>query len=121
MSKEELKGRVIKLMPYGAFIKLDEGRVGLIHISQLNGSGGESENQNLLKEGDRVIVSVIGKEKGGKLNFSFIKKLKSDLPQKNPEFSKGGFEQKMKKFLRESQETQSDQKNRMKRHRGLAA
>jgi len=120
MGNSELIGRVIKLMPYGAFVKLDEGRVGLIHVSQLNDSKLD-ESKSPIKEGDRVIVNIIGKEKGGKLNFSFIKKIKNDSETKTPEFVKGGFEQKMKRFLRESQETQTDQKNRMKRHRGLAA
>jgi S1 RNA binding domain protein len=120
MGNSELTGRVIKLMPYGAFVKLDEGRVGLIHVSQFNVPE-LSENKSPVKEGDKVVVSIIGKEKGGKLNFSFIKKIKSDPDPRTPEFSKGGFEQKMKRFLRESQDTQTDQKKRMQRHRGLAA
>ncbi len=120
MGNSELIGRVIKLMPYGAFVKLDEGRVGLIHVSQFNESE-LSESKSPIKEGDKVVVNIIGKEKGGKLNFSFIKKIKSDPDSKTPEFSKGGFEQKMKRFLRESQDTQTDQKKRMQRHRGMAA
>jgi S1 RNA binding domain protein len=120
MGKGELIGRVIKIMPYGAFVKLDEGGVGLIHVSQFNESE-LGENKSPVKEGDRVVVNIIGKEKAGKLNFSFIKKIKNDQDPKTPEFSKGGLEQKMKKFLRESQDTQTDQKKRMQRHRGMAA
>ncbi len=62
MVNNELTGKVIKLMPYGAFVKLDEGKVGLIHVSQFEELP-ERELPETPNEGDRVIVKVIGKEK----------------------------------------------------------
>ncbi len=120
MGQEELTGRVIKLMPYGVFVKLDEGKVGLIHISQLNNHGEDGEG--LLKEGDRVVVNIIGKGKTkDKLNFSFVKKLDPAPATKRSESSKESFDKMMRKFLKDSQENQTVQKKRMKRHRGMAA
>ncbi len=122
MGNSELAGKIIKLMPYGAFVKLDEGRVGLVYISELTKALGENY-QKLLKEGDRVSVKISGKGKDNKLNLSFVKKLhREDPPPKQPsEFKKDAFEYKLKKFLKESQDTLSDQNNRIKRHRGMAA
>jgi len=117
MGETELTGRVIKVMPYGAFVKLDEGKVGLIHVSQF--LEGEGELSEPLKEGDRVAVKINGKDKGGKLNLTFIRKL-NDPPKKEKQ-SKEDFEALLKKFLKESQESLTQQKRRIKRHRGKAA
>lgn len=118
MGNAEVTGRVIKVMPYGAFVKLDEGKVGLIHVSQLAELGEEVLNDPL-KEGDRVLVKINGKDKGGKLSLLFIKKV-SETPKKE-EQPKENFEQLLKKFLKESQDSLVAQKRRLKRHRGEAA
>jgi predicted RNA-binding protein with RPS1 domain len=118
MGNTEVTGRVIKVMSYGAFVKLDEGKVGLIHISQFK----ELESEGLdepLKEGDRVVVKINGKDKEGKLNLSFVRKVVD--PPKKSEQPKENFEQLLKKFLKESQESLVAQKRRIKRHRGEAA
>jgi predicted RNA-binding protein with RPS1 domain len=121
MGNSELAGKVIKLMPYGAFVKLDEGKVGLVYVGELAKSLGE-DYQKLLKEGDRVLVKISGRGKDNKLNLSFVKKLRNDPPIKQQaEVKKDAFEYKLKKFLKESQDSLSDQNNRIKRHRGMAA
>lgn len=118
MGNTEVTGRVIKVMPYGAFVKLDEGKVGLIHVSQLNDEDGVALDDPI-KEGDRVLVKVNGKDKSGKLNLLFIKKV-NEQPKKE-ERPVESFEQLLKKFLKESQESLVAQKRRIKRHRGEAA
>lgn len=117
MENAEVAGRVIKVMPYGAFVKLDKGKVGLVHISQFTDKTSEAQNIPL-KEGDRVVVKVNG-ERNGKLNLLFVRRI-AEQPQKQ-EHSKENFEQLMKKFLRDSQESLSEQNKRLKRHRGEAA
>lgn len=113
-SKEEIQGRVIKIMPYGAFIKLDEGGVGLIHISQFSNEYVKDAHA-FVKEGEKVIVKIIGKgKKNGKLNLSFVRKVDGPVTKEKHEDS---FEQKMKKFLRDSQETLSVKKRRLERRR----
>ena len=32
-----VKGRVVNVMPYGAFVELEEGIEGLIHVSEMSG------------------------------------------------------------------------------------
>ncbi|MGB9793471.1 MAG: S1 RNA-binding domain-containing protein [Caldisericum exile] len=118
MGNTELTGKVIKVMPYGAFVKLDEGKVGLIHVSQLTDVDGVAL-EDPIKEGDRVLVKVNGKDKSGKLNLVFIRKV-NEQPKKE-EQKKTDFEQLLKKFLKESQESLVAQKRRIKRHRGEAA
>ena len=117
MENAEVTGKVIKVMPYGAFVKLDKGKVGLIHISQFTDKANETENIPL-KEGDRVVVKVNG-ERNGKLNLLFMRRIVDQSPKH--EHLKENFEQLMKKFLRDSQESLSEQNKRLKRHRGEAA
>jgi predicted RNA-binding protein with RPS1 domain len=120
MGNSELTGKVIKLMPYGAFVKLDEGKVGLIHVSQFE----ELPERGLTdppKEGDRVIVKVTGKENGGRLNLTFLGKLNEEKITKPKGMIREDFEQKLKKFFKESQESQSAHNKRIKRHRRMAA
>ncbi len=120
MGNNELTGRIIRLMPYGAFVKLDEGKVGLIHASQFEESG-ESLPDEPLREGDRVLVRVAGHGKGGKLNLEFVKKVDGKAEHKPKEAPRESFELKLKKFLKDSQESQSVYNKRIKRHRGMAA
>ncbi|MGC8691363.1 MAG: S1 RNA-binding domain-containing protein, partial [Caldisericum sp.] len=117
----ELAGKVIRLMPYGAFVKLDEGKVGLIYVGELTRALGE-DYQKIIREGDRVLVKISGRGKDNKLNLSFVKKMRDEpAPKQFEEVKKSAFEYKLKKFLKESQDSLSDQNNRIKRHRGMAA
>jgi len=113
-SKEEIQGKVIKIMPYGAFIKLDEGGVGLIHISQFSNEY-VKDARAFVKEGDRVVVKIVGKgKKNGKLNLSFVRKIDgSAVMKKHEDF----FEKKLKKFLRDSQESLSTKKRRLEKRK----
>jgi S1 RNA binding domain protein len=63
------EGIVIKIVPFGAFVKTDTNEVGLVHISEISDTYVKDVNQ-FLKEGDKVIVRVIGRNKDGKLNLS---------------------------------------------------
>ncbi len=111
MGKEEIIGTVVRIMPYGAFVKLDEGGVGLIHISQFDDEFVEDAHA-FINVGEKVVVRVIGKGKKGKLNLSFVKRISNEeLKQEK----RDEFEQKIKKFLKESQDSLSDYKRRLKR------
>ena len=63
------KGKVRKIMDFGAFVEILPGTDGLIHISQLDR---ERVNKvtDILKEGDEVIVKVIDIDKNGKIALS---------------------------------------------------
>ncbi len=111
MGKEERIGTVIKIMPYGAFIKLEEGGVGLIHISQFDDKFVEDAHA-FIKVGEKVLVKVIGKGKKGKLNLSFVRTVTEEEIKRE---KKDEFELKIKKFLRDSQDSLTDYKRRLKR------
>lgn len=62
-------GNVTGVQGYGAFVKLDTGESGLIHISQI-GNERILNVGDVLHMGDRVEVKVIGIKDGGKLELS---------------------------------------------------
>ena len=62
-----LKGKVIKLMPYGAFVELIPGVEGMVHISELSWSRVEKIEESLRPD-DIVTVKVIDIADGDKKN-----------------------------------------------------
>lgn len=50
---------VTSILPFGAFVRLEEGLDGLIHISEMDCLEGQPEPAELLREGQRVIVRVL--------------------------------------------------------------
>jgi small subunit ribosomal protein S1 len=61
-------GVVEKIMPYGAFVKLEEGLSGLVHISQISEKRIKSPNE-VIKEGETVKVQILD-IKDGKISLS---------------------------------------------------
>ncbi|MBM3954905.1 MAG: 30S ribosomal protein S1 [Planctomycetes bacterium] len=59
------KGTVVNVMSYGAFVKLEDGVEGLVHISEMSWTKRVSHPSELVKPGDEVEVVVlnINKEK----------------------------------------------------------
>jgi small subunit ribosomal protein S1 len=58
-------GEVVNLMSYGAFVKLEDGVEGLVHISEMSWTRRVNHPSELVKSGDKVEVVVleIDKEK----------------------------------------------------------
>ena len=89
---EILEGKVTGITKFGAFVELEEGKTGMVHISEVSNSYVEDINQ-FLKEGDVVKVKVINITEDGKISLS-IKKTqpKPERPQgQSREGGKGGF------------------------------
>ena len=63
-----MEGTVDSLMDYGAFIKLDNGASGLLHVSQIAYKRVEKPS-DVLNKGDRITVKIIG-VKDGKISLS---------------------------------------------------
>lgn len=57
------KGKVVRLINFGAFVELEPGIDGLVHISQIN-HGCLKTAKEALKEGDEVEVKVMAIEEG---------------------------------------------------------
>ena len=57
------KGKVVKIMEFGAFVNFLGKQDGLVHISQLAGKR-VNKVSDVVKEGDEVAVKVIGFDRG---------------------------------------------------------
>ena len=71
------KGKVVKIMDFGAFVEIFPGTDGLVHISQL---ADERVNKvtDVLNEGDEVLVKVLEVGKDGRIRLSRKAALKED-------------------------------------------
>jgi len=57
--KSKHKGEVVNIMSYGAFVKLQEGIEGLVHISEMSWTRRVNHPSELVKTGDPVEVVVL--------------------------------------------------------------
>ena len=63
------KGKVVKIMDFGAFVNFFGKRDGLVHISQMTWERG-SNPKDLVKEGQEVFVKLMGFDDRGKVRLS---------------------------------------------------
>jgi small subunit ribosomal protein S1 len=56
---QKIKGRVVSLTDFGAFVELEKGVEGLVHISDLSWSRKLIHPRKLLSSGEEVMVSVL--------------------------------------------------------------
>ncbi|MBM4144130.1 MAG: 30S ribosomal protein S1 [Lentisphaerae bacterium] len=54
-----LRGRVVNLVPYGAFVELEEGVEGLVHVSELSWTKRIARASDVLAVGQEVDVAVL--------------------------------------------------------------
>ena len=54
-----VQGHVVNVMPYGAFVKLEDGIEGLVHISEMSWSKRVNHPNEIVKVGDEVEVVVL--------------------------------------------------------------
>jgi small subunit ribosomal protein S1 len=61
-----VKGKIVNLLPYGAFIEIESGIEGLIHVSEMSWVKNITDPSEVVKKGDEVeaIVLSIQKEDG---------------------------------------------------------
>lgn len=113
------EGVVTGITKFGAFVELPGGVTGLIHISEVADTYVKDVN-DFLKEKQQVKVKVINIGDDGKIGLS-IKQLiaPKNKPQRNrPKGREISFEDKMAKFLKESDERQQDLKRNTESKRG---
>ncbi len=63
------KAKVIKIMPFGAFVEYAPGKEGLVHISKLDNKRVE-RTEDVVNVGDEIIVKVIEVDEQGRVNLS---------------------------------------------------
>jgi S1 RNA binding domain protein len=114
-----VEGTVIRLAPYGAFVALDTGETGLVHISEIDRNFVRSVEE-YLHENDKVTVKVVGIKDGGKIDLS-IKQASPDWQPEAPHRPRNKdpeFEAKLKKFMRQSEERLVDWRRQREAKRG---
>lgn len=63
------KGKVTKIMNFGAFVEYAPGKEGLVHISKLDNKRVEKV-EDIVSEGDEILVKVLEKDRQGRINLS---------------------------------------------------
>jgi small subunit ribosomal protein S1 len=58
-----VNGKVVNLVPYGAFIEIEEGVEGLVHVTELSWTKRISKPSEVLKIGDEIQAVVLGVQK----------------------------------------------------------
>ncbi|MED0661042.1 S1 domain-containing RNA-binding protein [Bacillus smithii] len=128
----KLQGKVTGITNFGAFVELPDGSTGLVHISEVADNYVKDIHDHL-NVGDQVEVKVLNVENDGKIGLS-IRKAKdqpqhsghnhhgNQRPQRhnkgNDHRSKESFEQKMARFLKESEDRLSSLKRHTESRRG---
>jgi S1 RNA binding domain protein len=120
-----VEGVVTGITNFGAFVELPGGKVGLIHISEV-ADVYVRDVKDFLKEQDTVTVKVLTVDERGKIGLS-IKQLQEPVA-KRPPANEGrrparftpapSFEDKLTKFLKDSDERLTDLKRNTESKRG---
>jgi len=128
----KLQGKVTGITPFGAFIELPDGVTGLVHISEIAEKYVRDVN-DVLKINDYVTVKVINVEDNGKIGLSIRQAIEKPINEKKGSYdSKGGsnkdrykkemtaekFEDKLSKYLKDSEDRLSSLKRNLDSKRG---
>jgi len=122
-------GVVMSTKPFGAFIKLESGESGLVHISQISSKYVEKV-EDVLQVGQSVKLKVLSIDQNGKISLS-IKALSDDRPARDNKRGGGDrrgsrrnntnnptdFEDMMKKWMKSSEERLSALAAKQKKNR----
>lgn len=128
----KVQGKVTGITNFGAFVELPDGKTGLVHISEVADNYVKDINEHL-KVGDEVEVKVMNVEADGKIGLSIRKaKPQAERPERpqrprrennrsndrNDRQPKESFEQKMARFLKDSDERLTTLKRATESKRG---
>ena len=111
-----VEGTVVKITHYGAFVELPDGKSGLVHISEIADTY-VKDVRDYLKEQDHVKVKVLGYNDKGKLDLS-VKQALDPAERQARIRAKASFDEKLAKFLKESEERLLDLKRNTEAKRG---
>lgn len=116
-----VEGVITGITKFGAFVELPEGNVGLVHISEVADSY-VKDVKDFFKENEKVKVKVINVDEKGKIGLSIKQAEKNNKSGKNGKSSSrqntASFEDKVAKFMKESDEKQTDLKKSTDSKRG---
>jgi polyribonucleotide nucleotidyltransferase len=84
---EIYNGKVVSIMPYGAFVEILPGKDGLVHISELSEDPSirVARVEDVLGVGEEITVMVTDVAPNGKVSLSRRAALTGELPEPKPE------------------------------------
>ncbi|MFN8676538.1 MAG: polyribonucleotide nucleotidyltransferase [Thermomicrobiales bacterium] len=84
---EIYNGKVVSIMPYGAFVEILPGKDGLVHISELSEDPSirVARVEDVINLGDEITVMVTEVAPNGKVSLSRRAALTGELPEAKPE------------------------------------
>lgn len=120
-----VEGIVTGITNFGAFVQLEKGTTGLVHISEISNSY-VKDVSSYLKEQDKVKVKVLSIDSDGKISLSIKqaqpkKTIKSTYQWSNNDQSQSrglSFEDQLSRFLKDSEERQQSLKKNVDSKRG---
>lgn len=123
-----VEGKITGITNFGAFVQLPDGKTGLVHISEVSEEYVKDIKAHL-KENQTVKVKVISLNDNGKIGLSIKKALepKPRMRSSRPadvdwNHNSGGnsmsFEERLAKFLKDSDERMLDLKRSVESKRG---
>ena len=110
-----VEGTVQRITPYGAFLQLEDGKLGLVHISEIDRNYVRNVEEHL-RLNDKVQAKVMAIKEDGKIDLS-IKALQDPAPRIDRRGRDPEFESKLKRFMRQSEERQVDFKRSVENKR----
>lgn len=118
---EIVEGTVSDIMNYGAFVKLNDGKTGLVHISEVSRDF-VKDIHSVLNEGDLVKAKVLSIDEKGKIALSIKKALPpaQKVIKEQAEELPTTLDDMLSKFLRDSDERQLDLKRSIESKRGVS-
>lgn len=110
---EIIEGVIEGITNFGAFVRLADGRKGLVHISEI-ARGFVKDVNEYVSTGDTVQVKVLGSDENGRLRLS----IKQALPPEERVVPKQNFDETLAKFIKQSEERQLDLKRNIRKKCG---
>jgi S1 RNA binding domain protein len=112
-----VEGVVTGITNFGAFVELPGGKVGLIHISEV-ADVYVKDVREFLKESETVKVKVLSIDEKGKIGLSIKALTKRPSPAEGRRKPSISFEDRLTKFLKDSDERLLDLKRNTESKRG---
>ena len=114
---EIVEGVVKTITNFGAFIDLGNGVTGLVHISEVS-DGYVKDVSEFLEQNQKVKVKVLAVDEVNKKITLSIKKANEKKCVYQPKQQEMSFEDRLNKFLKDSEERQSEVRHSFESKRG---
>lgn len=85
---EIFDGKIVNVMPFGAFVEFGKKLSGLVHISEVS-SGYVKDINDYIKKGDSVKVKVVKIDDNGKISLSIKQAQEPKKPREKKTEEKG--------------------------------